>query len=88
MLVAERAESVPSLMQPDTTPSKVQELTRYDASRFWPAAPEADQHNHTQKRAIPPRHGLPVCDGEQGAGQALAVCIVTLQITLAHLRRW
>jgi hypothetical protein len=33
-------------------PSKVQELTRDDASRLSPVAPEADQHKRTQKRAI------------------------------------
>jgi hypothetical protein len=71
MLVAERAERVLSLMQPDTTPSKVQELTRDDASRLSLAAPEArSAQAYSKARDIPPRHGLPVRDGDKEPGRS------------------
>jgi hypothetical protein len=98
MLVVEPAESVLSLAQPDTTPSKVQELNRDDASRLSPTAPEADQHKRAQSARYTPRHGLPVRDGDKEPGrvalaaavlrdhrlQELAVHIVILQITLTY----
>jgi hypothetical protein len=75
-------------MQPDTTPSKVQELTRDDASRLWPAAPEADQHEQTQARDTPRVTRAAGARWRGGAKQDRAVRIVTSRITLAHLHRW
>jgi hypothetical protein len=87
MLLAER---VPSLVQSDTAPSKVQELTRRRrlASLAGGARSPTSTSILKSARYSPASHGRPVRDGEQGASQELAVRIFTLQITLAHLRRW
>ena len=86
-LIAERAERVPSLVQPDTTPSKVQELTRDDTSRLSPGGARSRPAQAKSARYSPASRAAGA-RWRQGARQELAVRVVTLQITLAHLRRW